>query len=102
MATFDAITYAKGETILAMFEQWLGREKFRDGSLETCREWATEQGIDTLILGCTHYEIVADLFRAALPPGTPLIHQPQATADVILAAGELIGRRPYSNAGGRM
>ena len=30
-AAFDSITYAKGETILAMFEQWLGPEKFRDG-----------------------------------------------------------------------
>ena len=26
---------------------------------------------DRAILGCTHYEIIADLFRAALPPGTP-------------------------------
>jgi glutamate racemase len=38
---------------------------------------------DRAILGCTHYEIVADLFRAALPPGTPLIHQPQATAEAM-------------------
>jgi glutamate racemase len=38
---------------------------------------------DRAILGCTHYEIVADLFREALPPGTPLIHQPEATADAI-------------------
>jgi glutamate racemase len=38
---------------------------------------------DRAILGCTHYEIVADMFRAALPLGTPLIHQPQATADAI-------------------
>ncbi len=30
-AAFDAITYAKGETILAMFEQWLGPERFREG-----------------------------------------------------------------------
>ena len=30
-AAFDPITYAKGETILAMFEQWLGPERFRDG-----------------------------------------------------------------------
>jgi len=34
-------------------------------------------------LGCTHYEIIADLFRAALPAATPLIHQPGATADAI-------------------
>jgi glutamate racemase len=38
---------------------------------------------DRAVLGCTHYEIVADLFRDALPPGTPLIHQPGATADAI-------------------
>ncbi|WP_395670480.1 glutamate racemase [Phenylobacterium sp.] len=38
---------------------------------------------DRAILGCTHYEIVADLFRAALPTGTPLIHQPEATADAL-------------------
>ena len=38
---------------------------------------------DRAILGCTHYEIAADLFRAALPPGAPLIHQPDATADAI-------------------
>ena len=36
---------------------------------------------DRAILGCTHYEIIADLFRAALPPTTPLIHQPSAVAD---------------------
>ena len=35
------------------------------------------------MLGCTHYETIADLFRAALPPGTPLIHQPAATADAV-------------------
>ncbi len=38
---------------------------------------------DRAILGCTHYEITADLFREALPVGTPLIHQPGATADAI-------------------
>ena len=38
---------------------------------------------DTAILGCTHYEIVADLFAGALPPGTPLIHQPTAVADAL-------------------
>ena len=40
---------------------------------------------DRAILGCTHYEIVADIFRAALEPGTPLIHQPDATADALSA-----------------
>ena len=58
---------------------------------------------DRAILGCTHYEIIAPLFRAALPPGTPLIHQPGATADAVerylerhpafLVAGEAGTRR---------
>lgn len=38
---------------------------------------------DRAILGCTHYEITADLFQTALPPGTPLIRQPDATADAL-------------------
>ncbi|HEX2800590.1 MAG TPA: aspartate/glutamate racemase family protein, partial [Phenylobacterium sp.] len=53
---------------------------------------------DRAILGCTHYEIVADLFRDALPPGTPLIHQPQATAEALARYFE---RHPeFSPAGG--
>ncbi|HEY0438404.1 MAG TPA: glutamate racemase, partial [Phenylobacterium sp.] len=52
---------------------------------------------DRAILGCTHYEIVADLFRAALAPGTPLIHQPQATAD---ALARYLERHTEFDAGG--
>ena len=38
---------------------------------------------DRAILGCTHYEIIAEMFREALPPGSPLIHQPGATAAAV-------------------
>jgi glutamate racemase len=38
---------------------------------------------DRAVLGCTHYEIVADLFRRALPDGVSLIHQPGAAADAL-------------------
>lgn len=38
---------------------------------------------DRAILGCTHYEIIGDLFKAALPEGTPLIHQPSSVADAL-------------------
>lgn len=51
---------------------------------------------DRAILGCTHYEIVAELFREVLPEGTPLIHQPEATADALeryfAAHPEYVGR----------
>lgn len=46
---------------------------------------------DKAILGCTHYEIVADVFAEALPPGTPVIHQPTAVAD---ALGRYFERHP--------
>ena len=36
---------------------------------------------DRAVLGCTHYELTADLFAEALAPGTPVIHQPAAVAD---------------------
>jgi glutamate racemase len=51
---------------------------------------------DRAILGCTHYEIIADLFRAALPPGTPLIHQPAATAEALT---RYLQRHPEFDAG---
>jgi len=39
----------------------------------------------SVILGCTHYPLVADLFAAALPPGVRMIHQPDATARALKA-----------------
>jgi glutamate racemase len=51
---------------------------------------------DRAILGCTHYEIVAGLFREALPDGTPLIHQPDATAAAI---GTYLARHPEYDPG---
>jgi glutamate racemase len=53
---------------------------------------------DRAVLGCTHYEIIADLFRAALPPGTPLIHQPEATAE---AVERYLARHPEYDPGAR-
>lgn len=38
---------------------------------------------DRAILGCTHYEIIAELFKSALPENTPLIHQPSSVADAL-------------------
>lgn len=35
---------------------------------------------ECVILGCTHYPLIADLFATALPSGVKMIHQPEATA----------------------
>lgn len=52
---------------------------------------------DRAILGCTHYEIIAGLFREALAPGTPLIHQPQASAQALV---DYLARHPEYAPGG--
>ena len=40
---------------------------------------------ECVILGCTHYPLIADLFAAALPSGVRMIHQPDATARALKA-----------------
>jgi glutamate racemase len=40
---------------------------------------------DKVVLGSTHYEVVADLFRHVLPEGIEIIRQPRATADALEA-----------------
>lgn len=36
--------------------------------------------LDAAVLGCTHYPLIEDLFRAALPPGLDILDQPRLTA----------------------
>lgn len=40
---------------------------------------------DRVILGCTHYPLVADIFAKALPAAIPIIHQPEATAQALVS-----------------
>lgn len=56
---------------------------------------------DKAILGCTHYEIVADLFAAALPQGTSVIHQPSAVADALERYFERHGEYDLGSSGRR-
>jgi glutamate racemase len=51
---------------------------------------------DRAILGCTHYELVADLFREHLPAGTPIIHQPPSVAK---AMGDYVERHTQYDIG---
>ncbi len=40
---------------------------------------------DAAILGCTHYPLVADVFRSKMPPGTLILDQPTLVADAFRA-----------------
>ncbi len=62
---------------------------------------------DCVILGCTHYPLVADLFASALPCGVRMIHQPEASARALKAyldrhpeyAGSQTGTRTFLSTG---
>src|SRR5579864_6409421 len=52
-------------------------------------------GIDTLLLGCTHYPLLRDLFRRVLGPGVRIVDSAGATAIVVRErVGELRLARP--------
>ena len=57
---------------------------------------------DSVILGCTHYPLVTDLFAAALPPGVRIIHQPDATARALKCYLDRHPEYDVSNAGRRI
>jgi glutamate racemase len=86
-------------TLARMIEQNASDEELAPVIAGHVKALATRIGRppDRAILGCTHYEIVADLFRAQLPPGTPLVHQPDATADAI---ARYLERHPEYAGGG--
>jgi len=62
---------------------------------------------ECVILGCTHYPLVADLFAAALPSGVRMIHQPDAVARALQSYldrhpeydGSHAGRRKFLSTG---
>ncbi len=64
---------------------------------------------DAVVLGCTHYPLVAHLFAAALPSATRLLDQPQIVADSLTdyltrhprfaATAEEAGRRVFLTTG---
>lgn len=75
-AAFDSITYAKGETLLAMFEQWLGPEKFRDGVRRYVAKhaWSNATADDFFAALAASDEAIVPAFRAfADRPGLPVL-----------------------------
>jgi glutamate racemase len=60
----------------------------------------TEAGVDTVVLGCTHYPFVREQIAAALGPGVQILDSGPAiarqTARVLREAGELEAEGPGS------
>jgi alanyl aminopeptidase len=75
-AAFDSITYAKGETVLAMFEEWLGPEKFRDGVRRYMAKhaWSNATADDFFAALAAGDEAIVPAFRGfADRAGVPLV-----------------------------
>ncbi len=75
-ASFDNIAYAKGETILTMFEAWLGPEKFRDGVRRyiSTHAWGNATSEDFFAaLAATDGAVVPALRGFVERPGFPVL-----------------------------
>jgi alanyl aminopeptidase len=77
-SAFDGITYQKGAAVIAMFEEWLGEEGFRQGIRRylTSHAWgnATADDFVSAIAGAAGNRAVVPAFRSFLDqPGVPLV-----------------------------
>ena len=78
-SAFDGITYQKGAAVLAMFERWVGEERFREGMRKYLAEHAFGSGSsDDLIATLAQASGKGDAFAKGMrsfldQPGVPLI-----------------------------
>ncbi len=71
--------------LASMVERGMASEVLRsviDGHVQAMSD-RTGAPPDKVILGSTHYQVIAQLFRQALPERTEFIDQPRATADAL-------------------
>ena len=76
ISAFDAISYQKGAALLAMFEDWLGPDKFRDGVRRYMAKhaWSVATADDFVDALAAGDEAVAPAFRAFIDrPGVPAL-----------------------------
>ena len=87
LTAFDAITYQKGAAVLAMFERWVGEERFRTGMRAYLARRAFGSGssddlIETLAEGSGKGEAFARAMRSFLDqPGVPMIEASMTCED---------------------
>jgi glutamate racemase len=75
-----------------------GEDPFGEATAEAVREYAAplrEQGVDTVILGCTHYPLIRPVFQRVFGRGVTLVFSAEETAREV---AELLARRSIENA----
>ena len=80
--------------LVDMIEQNAPRRGLQDaieGHVAELMKALAGRPLDAVMLGCTHYPLVADLFAAALPRGIDILSQPDLVARSL---GAYLERRP--------
>ena len=80
--------------LVGQIESGASREQMASTITADVRELESSLGgdrPDAIVLGCTHFPLVRDLFEAALDVGTELVSQPRQVA---LALADYLQRRP--------
>jgi glutamate racemase len=70
---------------------------FSEQTEQAAREYVAplkQAGVDTVILGCTHYPLISPMLRRLLGPGVTLIDSAEETAREV---GEILGRKMIEN-----
>src|SRR5437899_182860 len=73
-------------------------DPFSAGSTEAVREYAAplkQAGVDTVILGCTHYPLVRPIFQRVFGRGVTLVFSAEETAREV---AQTLARKGYENA----
>lgn len=80
--------------LVHLIESGAARAELRDavhGHVAALLDSLNGRKPDAVMLGCTHYPLVADLFGEALPAGIEVVAQPELVA---LSLGDYLRRRP--------
>jgi glutamate racemase len=78
-----------------------GEDPFGEETAEAVRAYAAplrEAGVDTVILGCTHYPLIRPVFQRVFGRGVTLVFSAEETAREV---AELLARRGIENAESR-
>jgi glutamate racemase len=76
-------------------------DPFAAETTEAVREYAAplkEAGVDTVILGCTHYPLIRPIFQRVFGRGVTLVFSAEETAREV---SETLARKGIENGGGR-
>ncbi len=75
------VTQAACSNLAGMIEELGSKNTEVVQEIQVCVQELLRKGdVDDVLLGCTHYELVADVIASVLPEGTKLFHQPSIVA----------------------